>query len=284
MTKKIAVINDLSGFGKCSLTAAISVLAAMGVQPCPLPTAVLSAQTGYDSYYLDDYTDKMENFRREWEKMGASFDGIYTGFMAGSRQIEHVFAFLDTFYQEGVFLLVDPVMGDNGSQYDIFTPQLLELMRELALRADVITPNLTELCLLTETDYRTVESVTQKRPLMETLAQMGRELLQKGPDTVVVTGIPFFDETDGIRKIGNLAVTKEEEHLRAFPHIGGSYSGTGDLFASAIAGGMARGEEIPEVMEKAGAMIEQAMADAVADQVPRNDGVEYEKYLYMLLP
>ena len=284
MTKKIAVINDLSGFGKCSLTAAISVLAAMGVQPCPLPTAVLSAQTGYDSYYLDDYTDKMENFRREWEKMGASFDGIYTGFMAGSRQIEHVFAFLDTFYQEGVFLLVDPVMGDNGSQYDIFTPQLLELMRELALRADVITPNLTELCLLTETDYRAVESVTQKRPLMETLAQMGRELLQKGPDTVVVTGIPFFDETDGIRKIGNLAVTKEEEHLRAFPHIGGSYSGTGDLFASAIAGGMARGEEIPEVMEKAGAMIEQAMADAVADQVPRNDGVEYEKYLYMLLP
>lgn len=284
MTKKIAVINDLSGFGKCSLTAAISVLAAMGVQPCPLPTAVLSAQTGYDSYYLDDYTDKMENFRREWEKMGASFDGIYTGFMAGSRQIEHVFAFLDTFYQDGVFLLVDPVMGDNGSQYDIFTPRLLELMRELALRADVITPNLTELCLLTETDYRAVESVTQKRPLMETLAQMGRELLQKGPDTVVVTGIPFFDETDGIRKIGNLAVTKEGEHLRAFPHIGGSYSGTGDLFASAIAGGMARGEEIPEVMEKAGAMIEQAMADAVADQIPRNDGVEYEKYLYMLLP
>ena len=88
MTKKIAVINDLSGFGKCSLTAAISVIAAMGVQPCPLPTAVLSAQTGYDSYFLDDYTDKMEPFFREWEKMGAAFDGIYTGFMAGSRQIE----------------------------------------------------------------------------------------------------------------------------------------------------------------------------------------------------
>ena len=99
MTKKIAVINDLSGFGKCSLTAAISVIAAMGVQPCPLPTAILSAQTGYPSYFLDDYTDRMDEFRKEWKKMGASFDGIYTGFMAGGAQIREVFSFLDDFYK-----------------------------------------------------------------------------------------------------------------------------------------------------------------------------------------
>ena len=105
MTKKIAVINDLSGFGKCSLTAAISVIAAMGVQPCPLPTAILSAQTGYPSYFCDDYTDKMDEFRKEWKKMGVSFDGIYTGFMAGGRQIEKVFDFLDDFYTEDTFLL-----------------------------------------------------------------------------------------------------------------------------------------------------------------------------------
>ena len=113
MTKKIAVINDLSGFGRCSLTAAISVLSAMGVSPCPLPTAILSAQTGYPSYYCDDYTDKMEYFRREWKKMGARFDGIYTGFVAGEEQIRQIFRFLDTFYQESSFLLVDPVMGDD---------------------------------------------------------------------------------------------------------------------------------------------------------------------------
>ena len=95
MTKKIAVINDLSGFGRCSLTAAISVLSVMGVQPCPLPTAVLSAQTGYPSYYCDDYTDKMQYFRREWKKMDARFDGIYTGFVASERQIENIFEFLD---------------------------------------------------------------------------------------------------------------------------------------------------------------------------------------------
>ena len=104
MTKKIAVINDLSGFGRCSLTAAISVIAAMGVQPCPMPTAVLSAQTGYPSYFCDDYTDKMENFRQEWEKMDAQFDGIYTGFVASEHQIENIFTFLKTFQRKNTFL------------------------------------------------------------------------------------------------------------------------------------------------------------------------------------
>lgn len=112
MTKKIAVINDLSGFGRCSLTAAISVLSAMGVQACPLPTAILTAQTGYPSYYCDDYTDKMEYFRIEWEKMGQQFDGIYTGFVAGEKQVRQIFRFLDTFRRPDAFLLVDPVMGD----------------------------------------------------------------------------------------------------------------------------------------------------------------------------
>ena len=282
MTKKIAVINDLSGFGKCSLTAAISVIASMGVQPCPLPTAVLSAQTGYDSYFLDDYTDKMENFRIEWKKMGASFDGIYTGFMASSRQIERVFEFLDTFYGEQTFLLVDPVMGDDGRKYDMFTPELLAMMKELAVRADIITPNLTELCLLTGEDYHTLESLTEQEQILQEAARLGREMTEKGPAMVVVTGIRFRDKEDGLLKMGNLAVTQSEEHLCAFPCISGSYSGTGDLFASAIAGGMAKGEEIRSVMKKAGSMIEHAMADAVREQIPRNDGVEYEKYLWML--
>lgn len=114
MSKKIAVINDLSGFGRCSLTAAIPTISVMGVQPCPLPTAVLSAQTGFPSYYCDDYTEKMEHFRQEWEKMGVQFDGIYTGFVASETQIRRIFRFLDTFYRESTFLLVDPVMGDEG--------------------------------------------------------------------------------------------------------------------------------------------------------------------------
>jgi pyridoxine kinase len=283
MTKKIAVINDLSGFGRCSLTAAISVIAAMGVQPCPLPTAVLSGQTGYPSYFWDDYTDKMENFRQEWEKMGASFDGIYTGFVGSAQQIENIFQFLHTFYKKNTFLLVDPVMGDNGRVYDMFTERLCSLMKELACRADVITPNLTELCLLTDTDYRMIQSLTDEHHLLTVIEQMAKNLIKEGPDTVIVTGVSFLDEKDGVQKMGNLAVSEKQVNLSAFPYIGGSYSGTGDLFASVITAGIARGDKIMESIQLAGKFIERAMEDSVKENIPRNDGVNYEQFLGMLV-
>ena len=176
MAKKIAVINDLSSFGHCSLTAAISTISVMGVQPCPLPTAILSAQTGYPSYYCDDYTGKMEYFRQEWEKMGLRFDGIYTGFVASEEQIRHIFRFLDTFYKEGTFLLVDPVMGDNGNVYKLFTKGLLLRMRELAMRANVLTPNLTELCLLTETDFAEIQELKEEKVLLKAIGELAREI------------------------------------------------------------------------------------------------------------
>ncbi len=286
MTKKIAVINDLSGFGKCSLTAAISVIAAMGVQPCPLPTAILSAQTGYPSYFYDDYTDRMDEFRKEWKKMGVSFDGIYTGFMAGGRQIEKVFDFLDDFYTGDTFLLADPVMGDNGRKYAIFTPELLSMMKELVRRADIITPNLTELCLLTDTDYRMIKEIGEQKKLMEAIRQMCRELIgtrtAAGPAEIVVTGICYTDQNDGVRKVGNLAVTGGRTEFSSFPFIGESYSGTGDLFASMIAGGRARGDALEDIMELAGKIIELAIQDSAKRDVPRNDGVDYEQYLWML--
>ncbi|RHR30651.1 pyridoxamine kinase [Clostridium sp. AF19-22AC] len=283
MTKKIAVINDLSGFGRCSLTAAISVIAAMGVQPCPLPTAVLSAQTGYPSYFCDDYTDKMENFRQEWEKMDAQFDGIYTGFVASEQQIEKIFTFLKTFQRKNTFLLVDPVMGDNGNVYAMFTDRLLSLMKELVWKADAITPNLTELCLLTDTDYRMIQNMTDERNLLTIVEQMARNVIKKGPDTVVVTGIHFLDGEDGVEKMGNLAVSGKQVSLSAFPYVGGSYSGTGDLFASVIAAGIARGDKITESIRLAGGFIERAIVDSVKENIPRNDGVNYEQFLGMLM-
>ncbi len=284
MSKKIAVINDLSGFGHCSLTAAISTISVMGVQPCPLPTAILSAQTGYASYYYDDYTEKMECFRQEWEKMGVQFDGIYTGFVSSEEQIRHIFRFLDTFYRRGTFLLVDPVMGDNGNVYKMFTPGLLLRMRELAVRANVVTPNLTELCLLTGTDFMEIQGLKKEKALQNAVRELAQKLIQSGPDIVVVTGIQFADEQSGGQMIGNLAVTKKGSKLSAFPYIGGSFSGTGDLFASIIAGGMARGDDIFQIMDLAGEFIEKAMKDSVAEHVERNDGTNYEKHLGLLLP
>ena len=283
MSKKIAVINDLSGFGRCSLTAAISVISAMGVQPCPLPTAILTAQTGYPDYYCDDYTDKMELFRSYWEKMGQRFDGIYTGFVAGERQILQIFRFLDTFRTQENFLLVDPVMGDNGKTYDLFTPPLLREMRRLALDADIITPNLTELCLLTEQDHGKIARIQDPASLMEKVACLGRELCAQGPRHVIVTGIQFRDEKD-TEQMGNLYVTPSESRLFSFPHIGGSYSGTGDLFASCIAAGAARNMDLGRAIQLAGTFLETGLADTVREKIPRNDGINYEKYLSLLIP
>lgn len=281
MVKKIAVIQDLSGFGKCSLTAAIPVISVMGVQPCPLPTAVLSAQTGYPSYYLDDYTDKMEYIRSEWEKLGAHFDGIYTGFVASEDQIDRIFDFLDTFRKEDAFLLVDPVMGDDGVKYDMFTDGLLEKMKALACQADVVTPNLTELCLLTEADYETVCGLPGELKI-EVLHQMADSLLQKGAKHILVTGIHLVE--NGEAKIGNLIIDQEQCELIAFPYIGGSYSGTGDLFASIIAGGVVRGDSLRDLCMLAGRFIEAAMRDSAVDQVEEVAGTEFEQHLGMLLP
>ena len=282
MTKKIAVINDLSGFGRCSLTAAISVIAAMGVQPCPLPTAILTAQTGYPSYYCDDYTEKMEHFRSEWAKMGQSFDGIYTGFVASEEQITQIFHFIETFDTEKTFLLVDPVMGDDGRTYDMFTPRLLEQMKKLALRADIITPNLTELALLSDISYEQFSGIKDHEVLITSIIHAGRSLCRKGPKHVIVTGIQFTDKQGG-RQMGNLYISDTEQKLLSFPYVGGSYSGTGDLFASCIAAGKCRGDGIPELIQLSGTFLEQAIKDSAEENVPYPDGTNYEKYLYMLI-
>ena len=151
--KKIALINDISGFGKCSLTAAIPVISVMGMQACPLPTAVLTSQTGFEDYYCDDYTDKIDIFTAYWKKIGVSFDGICSGYLANYRQIEKVLGFLAEFKKEGTFFLADPVMGDQGELFKSFDHRLVEEMRLLVKNADAITPNLTELCLLADVDF-----------------------------------------------------------------------------------------------------------------------------------
>ena len=296
MTKRIAVVNDLSGFGRCSLTAAISVIAAMGVQPCPLPTAVLSAQTGYPSYFYDDYTDKMTEIHREWKKMSVRFDGIYMGFMSGCRQIGKAIDFLETFYGSDTFLLVDPIMGDNGERFSMFSAEFQQDMKRLVKQADIVTPNLTELCLLTDTDPKTFENtaeaegghgdtrtVPEGRKVVDAAEKLARRVMEEGPEEVVVTGIRFRDSGDDREMMGNLAVTKDRSQFYAHPFIGEGYSGTGDLFASVIAGGKARGDDLEEDVKLAGEMIARAIQDSVRDHVPRDEGAEYEKYLPLLM-
>ena len=300
MAGKVAVLNDLAGFGRCSLTAAISVLSAMGVQPCPLPTAILSAQTGFESYFFQDLTEQMGKITEEWKKADAQFDGIVTGFMSGHRQIGEANRFLDLFHKDGAFLLVDPVLGDNGKRFPVFDGVFQEEMKQLVRRADIVTPNVTELCLLTEFDYHLVQEAAEtgdKEALFAVVAEAAGRLLDSGVSEVIVTGV-LFDEakpdkagtdlkTDPQaetrqKKVANLTVTRERMTASISSFIGTSYSGTGDLFASVVAGGKARGDCTEESVRLAGEMIERAIRDAVSLGISRKEGAEYEKYLWML--
>ena len=146
--KKCAVINDLSGFGKCSLTAAIPIMSAMGVEVHPLLTAVLSNQTAYESFKSLSLTDTMKPFIEEWKKLGAKFDGILTGFVTDKAQLEIISDFIDEFKDENTLVVADPIMADNGALYDGYDMQMCDVIRDFCFKADVITPNTTELAIL----------------------------------------------------------------------------------------------------------------------------------------
>lgn len=149
--KTIALINDLSGFGRCSLTVSLPILSVMKVQCGVLPTCVLSSHTGYPSYVKKDLTDLMPAWMAEWKKLDLHFDGIYTGFLGSADQIDHVLSFFDLFSSSSSKILTDPVLGDEGKLYSSCTPEMIEGMKKLVQKAWLITPNITEACFLTNT-------------------------------------------------------------------------------------------------------------------------------------
>ena len=280
---KVALINDLSGFGKCSLTAAIPVISVMGIQPCPLPTAILTGQTGFGDYSCDDFTDRMDFFTENWKKMGEEFEGIYSGYLANFLQLEKVNYFLDTFQREDTFYLADPVMGDNGRKYRMFSEKLLHGMKELTLRANVITPNLTELCLLAEKDYLELIAHRQDADYMKRIQDVCEALLTKSEkeQTVIVTGI--ISETVDGDKVTNLAVSAQGCDSVETPYTGMSFSGTGDLFASAICGYRLKGVSMREALYRTSYFLQDAIWDATREEIPRNYGIPFEKYLSRLI-
>ena len=205
--KKAAVINDLSGFGKCSLTAAIPVLSALGVQCCPLATAVLTGQTGYPYFHCTDLTDMMPQYIDAWTQNNAHFDAIYSGYMTGRKQIEHLLDLITQFRRDDTLLLVDPVMGDDGRVYGIYSDDLLDGMKELSRKADVITPNLTEACLLSGTDIAKAMNYHDAESFLSFASETAEKLreLAERPQDVVITGVKCRKEETPF--IYNIAVT-----------------------------------------------------------------------------
>ena len=281
--KKIAVLNDLSGMGKCSLTAAIPVISVMGIQACPLPTAVLSAQTGFPSYYCDDYTDRMDAIMEEWKKMDFYPDGIYTGFLADARQADKAVEFIEQFAKEDTKILIDPVMGDNGEEYPIYTEALCEKMRFLVRRATVITPNLAEALLLLYGAQRAHVlwkelSLMDEERLLKFTESTGKELSKEFDTEVVITGIDL-PARENHQEMGNLICKDGVQTWVSTVKEGGSYSGTGDLFASVLSAGMVKGMDTVDSVRKAVKFLSKGIHDAVLEGTDRNEGICFERYL-----
>lgn len=281
--KKIAVLNDLSGMGKCSLTAAIPVISVMGIQACPLPTAVLSAQTGFPSYYCDDYTDRMDAIMEEWKKMDFHPNGIYTGFLADARQADKAVEFIEQFAKEDTKILIDPVMGDNGEEYPVYTEALCEKMRFLVRRATVITPNLTEALLLLYGTQRAhilwneIALMNEER-LLKFTESTGKELSKEFDTEVVITGIDL-PARENHQEMGNLICQDGNTTWVTAAKEGGSYSGTGDLFASVLSAGMVKGIDMVDSVHRAVKFLSKGIHDAVVEGTDRNEGICFERYL-----
>lgn len=268
--KKIALINDFTGFGKCSITVALPVISALRVQCCPVVTSIFSNHTAYPEYFFDDYTDKMQEYINQWKKLELKFEGIATGFLGSARQIEIVSQFINEFKTENTVLIVDPVMGDYGVKYDTYTEEMCEKMKMLVSMSDIITPNLTECCILTDTAYRDDIDYTDVRKMAEKLSGMG-------PDKIVITGIERKDY------INNFVYEKgKEEKIIKSKKIGISRSGTGDIFSAIISADAVNGVEFETSVRKAIRFIRRCIVLSDDREIPTEDGVCFEDVLTTL--
>lgn len=271
--KRIALINDITGFGRCSMTVELPLISAMKIQACPLPTAILSVHTGFPSHYMDDYTERMRPYMENWKENGLEFDGICTGFLGSAEQIGIVEDFLSHFKKEGTRVMVDPVMGDYGKLYSSYTPEMCVEMRKLLTHADLVTPNLTEACELLGVPYPKDGEASDKE-----LQEMAEELSARGPAQVVITGLH-----EGEESIKNFIYErgKGTEVLRV-KKIGGDRSGSGDAFAAIVAASLVNGETLSSSVQKAAIFISKILKYAVKLELPWNYGLPFEEYLTQL--
>ncbi len=267
--KKIALINDITGFGRCSMTSELPIISALKVQVCPVPTAILSVHTGFKNYFLDDYTGKLEKYIDSWQKNNLQFDGIATGFLGSAAQIEIVVDFLKKF--SAPMVMIDPVMGDNGKIYKSYTKEMCVKMRELLQFADLVTPNLTEACELLNIPYR--ENISDSD-----LATMAANISAKTRGgKVIITGVtPDF--SDG-STISNFVYDCGKIDLVTVQKLGSDRSGTGDVFFAVVAASIITGATLTSAVQKAANFVTKCIIHAEKLNLPWNWGLPFEEFL-----
>ena len=238
--KKILTIQDISCVGQCSLTVALPIISACGIETCVLPSAVLSTHTaGFSGYTFRDLTDDMPAIKDHWVKEGIAFDAIYTGYLGSTKQIDYVSDIFESTSKESCIKIVDPAMADNGKLYPGFDAEFVEAMKVLCAKADYVVPNITEACFITGCEYK---EKYDRAYIDEILAK----LVAMGCKNVIFTGISYAEGKTGV-------VVFENGEYSYYEHekIAGGCHGTGDVYASAFVGALMRGKSAYEAAKVA---------------------------------
>lgn len=273
---RVAAVHDLSGIGRTSLTVAIPVLATMGIQVCPLPTAVLSSETGaFTDFSFVDLTHALPDFLDHWDREGIMFDAVYSGFLGSPAQVELVERCIATRLMPGGLAVVDPVLGDNGVFDPTITPEMVEGMRRLVKSANCIMPNLTEAAFLLGECYPGDDMpVSQLKEWLIRLADMG-------PENVVITSVP-------LKKTAHKSAVAAYQRTRgafwqvACDYIPAFYPGTGDTFASVVTGSLLQGDSLPIAIDRAVQFVTLAIRATFGHDLPSKYGILLERVLHSL--
>lgn len=272
--KKLAVIQDISGIGRCSLSTALPVISACRVQACPLPTAIFSNHTGYPSFYKKDLTECIPDYLKQWETLNRHFDGIYCGYLGSLPQMQLISSYLQKEIKSSpnTQIIIDPVFGDHGRVYGSLPDGYIASMRDFIRHASLITPNITEACFLTETPFQE-ENLSPSK-----LTALGEKLNALGPAKIIITGIRdedffvnfTFDAASGVTDVCRVPVS------------GSSRPGTGDIFASIVAAKLLTGIPLNVCVKTAADFIATCTQASDEAGVPICDGVIFENFLSLL--
>ena len=268
---KVLTIQDISCVGQCSLTVALPIISACGVETCVLPSAVLSTHTaGFSGYTFRDLTEDMPAIRQHWVKEGIRFDAIYTGYLGSTKQIDYVAAIFADTAAENCVKIVDPAMADNGNLYPGFDMAFVEAMKGLCAKADYVLPNLTEACFLTGVEYKKTYDRAYIDLILEKLTALGCK-------NVIFTGVSYAPGKTGIVVLEN-GVYSYYEH----DFLPNSCHGTGDIYASAFVGALVRGKSAYDAA-KIAADYTVACIEATAQEENHWYGAKFEPVLIKLI-
>lgn len=268
--KKVAIFNDLSGFGRCSISVMLPLLSVMGHQGVAIPTAILSMHTEFPHYHLVDFTDELPAYLESFQKEGLCFDALCTGFLGNERQVQILKQYLKHADKQ-MKVIMDPVMGDHGRCYPTIEPAIIEKMKELVQEAHVLLPNLTELCLLCDQEY------PEQMPDDAFLLDCCRQLEAKGPSQIVVTGM----EQDG--RMCTWVYGKGSVQKVWNRKIGNGRPGSGDVFAAVVSGSLLRGDSLVDSVQRAADFVGDSMELTLQMKTPHAYGLCFEPLLHRLM-